>query len=167
MKFNPTPAFAICGIVTVPDPKMMAFGGVATGSIKAQDAEMAAGTTNKNGWIFIANAVTAKIGIKMVEVAVFEVTSVKKVSIKHVIIIIMSSGTVEKKLRLFPIHSAKPLDLNPIAKAIPPPNKIKIPHGIRIAHSQFNRNSFFLKFTGIKKSKMDAKIATVASLTNS
>ena len=69
IKFNPTPTFAICGIVTQPEPNIIAFGGVATGSIKAQDADMVAGIISKNGCMPIASAVAAKIGIKIVEVA--------------------------------------------------------------------------------------------------
>ena len=99
IKFNPKPTFAICGIVTHPDPKTIAFGGVATGSMKAQDAEIVAGIISRRGLIPIANAVAAKIGIKIVDVAVFDVTSVKKVSIKQVIIIMTINGTWENKPR--------------------------------------------------------------------
>ena len=47
----------------------------------------------------IAKAVAAKIGIKIVDVAVFEVTSVRNVSIKQVIIIITINGTWENNPR--------------------------------------------------------------------
>ncbi len=44
MKFSANPAFDICGMLTQPLLKTMAFGGVATGSMKAKDADKAAGT---------------------------------------------------------------------------------------------------------------------------
>ena len=93
IRFKPIPTFAICGMVTHPDPNTIALGGVATGSIKAQDADIVAGTIKRKGLIPIASAVAARIGIKIVEVAVFDVTSVRKVSIKQVIMIITIKGT--------------------------------------------------------------------------
>ena len=99
MKFNPTPTFAICGMVTHPEPKIIALGGVATGSIKAHEADIVAGIINKNGCMPIASAVAARMGIKMVDVAVFDVTSVRNVNIKQVIIIITINGTWENSFR--------------------------------------------------------------------
>jgi len=61
----------------------------------------------------MASEVAAKIGIKIVDVAVLEVTSVRNVSMKLVIIIITMSGTLENKVRLLPIHAASPVVLKP------------------------------------------------------
>jgi hypothetical protein len=44
MKFSAKPAFDICGMLTQPLLKIIALGGVATGSMKAKDADKAAGT---------------------------------------------------------------------------------------------------------------------------
>ena len=99
MKSNATPFLAMCEMVTHPEPKIMALGGVATGSMKAHDAEIVAGIINKNGCTLMAKAVAAKMGIKMVAIAVFELTSVKNVSIKHVIIIMIINGTLENILK--------------------------------------------------------------------
>ncbi len=78
-KFNPNPVLTICGMVICPVEKTMALGGVATGSINAQEAEIAAGAINRSGLILAAMAVAARIGIKIVATAVLEVISVIKV----------------------------------------------------------------------------------------
>ena len=49
MILRANPARVISGIVTHPLPKTMAFGGVATGNIRANDAERVAGSINING----------------------------------------------------------------------------------------------------------------------
>ena len=48
IRFKRKPALAICGTFINPEPKTIAFGGVATGNIKAQLAAIAtAAVTNK------------------------------------------------------------------------------------------------------------------------
>ena len=49
MRLRANPARDIAGIVTQPLPNTMAFGGVATGNINANDAESVAGNMNING----------------------------------------------------------------------------------------------------------------------
>ena len=49
MRLRANPARDIAGIVTHPLPKTIALGGVATGSINANDAESVAGNINING----------------------------------------------------------------------------------------------------------------------
>jgi hypothetical protein len=49
MRLRINPARVISGIVTHPLPNTMAFGGVATGNINANDAERVAGNINING----------------------------------------------------------------------------------------------------------------------
>ena len=71
------PALAMSDIFKYPDPKTTAFGGVATGSINAQDAATAAVTISAYGWILSATARDAIIGNIMEAVAVLEVISVK------------------------------------------------------------------------------------------
>ena len=56
----------------------MALGAVATGSINAHEALNTAGTITTSGDSPAAIANAAKTGIRIVEVAVLEVTSVKK-----------------------------------------------------------------------------------------
>ena len=84
MKTAPTmfitiPTLAISAIFIRPLPKIIAFGGVATGIIKAQDAESVAGIIRKSGFIFMAKERAAKIGRIIWVVAVLDVSSVKKV----------------------------------------------------------------------------------------
>ena len=69
------------------EPKTIALGAVATGSINAQDALIVAGTMSNRGSISLAKAVAARIGSKRTVVAVFEVISVKKLTAKHIMII--------------------------------------------------------------------------------
>ena len=64
-----------------PDPNTIAFGGVATGIIKAQLAAIVAVTTNNNGSIPNGNAMAARIGTKVAVVARLLVSSVRKITI--------------------------------------------------------------------------------------
>ena len=59
----------------------MAFGAVATGSIKAQLALIAAGTISRLGSMSAASAAGARIGINNIVVAVLLVASVRKVTL--------------------------------------------------------------------------------------
>ena len=58
----------------------MVFGAVATGSMKAQLAAIAAGTISTAGSIFAELAAAARIGISRFVVAVLLVTSVNKLT---------------------------------------------------------------------------------------
>lgn len=86
--FIPNPAFAISLTLRCPPEKTMALGGVATGNMKANEQEMAAGSIIYQGWTRSSSAREAKIGKKMVAVAVLDVTSVNAVIITQTIITI-------------------------------------------------------------------------------
>ena len=73
------PTLAISAILIRPLPKMMAFGGVATGIMKAHDADKVAGIISSSGLTFMATATEARIGRIISVVAVLEVSSVRKV----------------------------------------------------------------------------------------
>lgn len=75
-----------------PDPKTIAFGAVATGSINAHDAAIVAGIINRKGWIPIASENAARIGSMIEAVATFDVTSVRKFTISVTIRMIRNSG---------------------------------------------------------------------------
>ena len=75
----------------------MAFGGVATGSINAHEAEIVAGIINRSGCTPMPAAVLASIGMKRLVVAMFDVSSVIKVIIVHVDRIIIGNGTLPNK----------------------------------------------------------------------
>ena len=63
---------------------MMAFGAVATGSMKAQLALSTAGTIKIIGFMPVVVAVTASTGISRLAVAVLLVTSVRKVTARQI-----------------------------------------------------------------------------------
>ena len=103
------PVLTICGIVIWPVEKTIAFGGVAAGSIKAQEAEIAAGAINRSGFIEAATAVAAKIGINIVDTAVLEVISVIKVISRQTDNIIMMTGKFDTADIPSPTHFARPV----------------------------------------------------------
>ena len=74
------PVVAISAIFILFVPKIIALGGVATGNIKAIEAETVAGSIRNNGLISIETDNPAKIGRIISVVAVFEVNSVRKVT---------------------------------------------------------------------------------------
>lgn len=53
------------------------FGGVAMGSMNANDAPRVTGNPSKYGFVSVVVATPSIIGIRMLEVAVFDVISVK------------------------------------------------------------------------------------------
>lgn len=74
-----SPLRAIMGIVTYPELKTIAFGGVATGSMKAQEAAIAAGAIIIKGFSPIPEATPAKMGNIIAVVAVLLVNSVRNI----------------------------------------------------------------------------------------
>ena len=79
IRFRPIPAFIISLISNCPLPKITAFGGVAIGNINAQLAAIVVGMTKNNGFISKPIAKIINIGVKVATVAVFELSSVKKI----------------------------------------------------------------------------------------
>ena len=77
-------------MVIFPDEKTIAFGGVATGSMNAMDAEMVVGIMRSNGSRFRAMAVPFITGRRAAVVAVLDVNSVRNVMIMHTVITINS-----------------------------------------------------------------------------
>ena len=119
IRFRTNPAFDIFGILTQPLPKTMAFGGVATGNIKANEAANVAGTIKNKGWIFAAIAAMPSIGKITVVVAVFEVNSVKKVTARQITNTVNHKGQSETPVSFSPSHLSSPLVPNPAANAKP------------------------------------------------
>lgn len=60
--FRIVPVFAMSDTLRAPKPKIMALGGVETGSINAQDAERVAGIIKNNGFDFILTLTPATMG---------------------------------------------------------------------------------------------------------
>ena len=75
---------------------------MATGSIKAQLALIAAGTINIRGSISAAMEAAAKIGMSSAVVAVFDVASVKAVTNNATVVIARSVGTMARLARSSP-----------------------------------------------------------------
>src|SRR5699024_4287136 len=97
--------------------------------MNAQDAATAAAIMSADGWNPNATASDAIIGNIIEAVAVFDVSSVKKIT---------SAATTKKTTNMFrpckpvncePIHSDRPDSTKPAAIASPPPKRSKIPHG--------------------------------------
>ena len=82
------PVVAICRTVILFVPNMMAFGGVATGSMKAHEAAIVAGIIRSRGGILKDEAIPASMGSIIWVEAVFEVNSVS-ISMPAIISIII------------------------------------------------------------------------------
>ena len=82
-RFKTSPSLAILFTVTSPVPKTTALGIVATGSMKAQLALIAAGIMSRIGSMFDAVAAAPRMGISTFVVAVLLVISVRKVTSRH------------------------------------------------------------------------------------
>jgi hypothetical protein len=87
----------------------MALGGVATGIIKAQEAESVAGIMSISGFVFMATATDASIGKIISVVAVLEVNSVKKVRLKQITSIIRNGDTPASPENLLPRRVERPV----------------------------------------------------------
>ena len=59
--------------------------------------------------------------------------------------------------------AASPLSMKAVERESPPPKRMRIPHGILEAHSQFMVKTPSLAFTGSRKRRMAPAIAMVAS----
>ena len=108
----------------------MAFGAVATGSMKAQDAEIAAGTMSSSGATPAPTAAAASTGISSVAVAVFDVISVRKVTDTHRARISRNTGRFASPPSALPINSARPLTVKAEAMQMPPANSSSMPQGM-------------------------------------
>ena len=78
IRFSSTPARIMSSTFICPQPNTSALDGVATGSIKAQEAAMAAADISRKGRVSTARAKGASKGKMTAVVAVLEVISVRK-----------------------------------------------------------------------------------------
>ena len=72
-----TPTFIISRCLTCPEPNTMAFGGVATGNMKAHDAEIPISADRISGGTPSTSAIEAKIGTSSAALAVLLANSVR------------------------------------------------------------------------------------------
>lgn len=166
MRFKTKPVLAIWMTVILLLPKIVAFGGVATGSIKANDPAMVTGSINNSGLVSLLTASPSRIGNRVSTVTILEVISVKKV-IKKQIHKMRSNGCMSlNHSNCCRNHNDYPETLKPLAKAKPPPNNNIISHGISSAAFQSIKKLPGCAFEGMIKRSTAIKMATVPSLKN-
>ena len=130
------PAFIICFRLIFPEPNTIALGGVATGSIKAQEHAMVAPANRPirfSSW-FEPNAI--RTGSIILAVAVFEVISVKKLMLAITISRNIDTGSKFAILSNCPSQIVKSVLEKPFAIARPAPKRSKTPQGISRATLQ-------------------------------
>lgn len=130
MMFKTNPHLAISITLIYPYEKMTAFGGVATGNIKANDDAMAAGSMMYRGSAFIVNARSPKMGRNNAHVAALLVTSVTAAIIKHIARTRLTDSKWCNALSCELIHAERPDSCEALAMEYPPPSKNTMPQGI-------------------------------------
>jgi len=163
MRFRISPVRIISSILISPDPNTIAFGGVATGNIKAHDADSVAGIISSSGFILIAVAAEPRIGRIICVVAVFEVSSVRKVSPPQTVATIPSDGNAARPTAWPPIYCDRPDCSKPAANANPPPKSTTIPQFNPAAVFQFINRLPFADRAGNRNNRVATPIATVPS----
>jgi len=91
-----------------------------------------------------------RIGSNIAVVAKLEVTSVKKLTIAVTISTKRITATPSKTVIWLAIQLAKPVSVNALANAIPPPKRMMMPQGILTASSQVSNFLPFLFLEGLK-----------------
>mmetsp|Transcript_78801 Transcript_78801/g.222813 ORF Transcript_78801/g.222813 Transcript_78801/m.222813 type:complete len:400 (-) Transcript_78801:416-1615(-) len=150
-KFMMSPVEAMSRIVILRVAQTMAFGGVATGSIKAQLAASVAGTIRVTGASWREQARSPRIGSSTLAVAVLLVTSVRKVTSSTAANTTRSVGAPWRTDSCWPSHSESPVALKPVASAKPPPKSSRMCHGV-------------LRSVGQSISHLDSPLASLAGI---
>ena len=141
----------------------MAFGGVATGNMKAQLAARHTGTVSDTGSTPIPTATAPKTGKNVEVVATLEVTSVRKIIKAATAKIKKIGGTVLRILNPSPIQTPSPLEFIWAAIDNPPPKRINRPQG-NLSDWLQSSNSPFEELDGIINNKIADIIAIPASV---
>ena len=95
-------------MVNFPEPKTIALGGVATGSINAQLAAKTTGIVKATGAIPRATATAPTTGKNVDVVATLDVISVKKIIKVATASIRIIGGTFPRIVKPWPIHPPRP-----------------------------------------------------------
>ena len=111
-------------------------------------------------------ATPAMMGIAIVEVAVFEVTSVRKTKSAAISAISTIGGIEPRLLTPDPIHVANPERSMARASERPPPNSTSTSHGIFLAVGQSRAKTPRLRSTGMRNRARAPAMAMVPSDTN-
>ena len=119
--------------MSIPEPKTIAFGGVATGNMNAQLAASVTGTVSMIGSNPASSAIAPTTGRNVLVVAVLLVSSVRKMIVAAVAATMTHSGRSPIACRLVPSHWASPVFDTALASVRPPPNRISTPQGRRSA----------------------------------
>ena len=110
----------------------------------------------------MAIAIEASMGKSIAVVARLEVISVRKLTAAINKKRINKIGRPFSEMNCCPIHSASPVEVNPFASAMPPPNRMSTPHGNFTASCQLSMRSPDRPL-GSKHSAIPAVIAIMLS----
>ena len=143
-------------MVILPEPKTIAFGGVATGSINAQLAANTTGIVKATGATPIATATAPTTGKNVEVVATLDVISVKNIIKVATASIRTMGGTFPRIVKPCPIQLPRPEEPIDAAKDNPPPNKTSKPHGSLLACSQVSKS--VLAFSEGMKKKLNLSL---------
>ena len=121
MMFIRKPALTMSTGLILAAEKTMAFGGVATGNMKAYEHVTVAGSIRNRGFTLTVRAISAKTGRRMLAVAVFEATSVTVAVIMQTMIMMAKGGRTLKPDNCCPSHVDSPDTLEASDMANPPP----------------------------------------------
>ena len=147
----------------------MAFGGVATGSMKAQVAAKATGMVSSRTLISPSvvrptpTATPPMMGMKVAAVAVLEVISVRKRTRAATAATMSTMGRELSPLAISPIHRDKPEELKAEDKERPPPKRRRTSHGISLAVFQSSRRMRRSESAGRMNKRIPAAMPTMAS----
>jgi len=162
--FSQKPNLIILVKGTNPEPKTMALGGVATGSMKAKLQPIALPKTGARGLIEAALEMAMMMGIIMFAEAVLEVTSVRKtLRVMERRVIRERLAVVPGEMKNLPIESARPVSNIWNPKDKPPPKRRRVPQSILKASFKERVNRPCLKLTGKIKRRLAPIIAAIDS----
>ena len=129
LRITPTRIISFCLIRPV--PKTIAFGGVATGSIKAHEAPIPITKTSTSCGSPICSAIAANTGTNKAAEAVLEANSVKKIINADTAIMTIISGAEDSALAtVSPSTKDAPDTFKIVDSAIPPPNSMSTPQSV-------------------------------------
>lgn len=131
MKFRIRPTCIISFCLMYPVPMTMAFGGVATGNINAQEAPMPMTMISASGGRPSCTPIGANSGTSKAAEAVFEVNSVKKIMNAVIAKITTNIGATDKALAICSPNKAEAPEVFMTSdRAIPPPKSMSTPQSV-------------------------------------
>src|SRR5690606_29922556 len=140
----------------------MALGGVATGIMKAQDAEIAAAANKGSTSIFSDMPIVINTGSTILAVAVLDVISVKKLIPVIISSVNTAIGRKSRYVKCSASQVVRSVVENPLAITKPAPKSNNTSQGIFLAASQFINGPFPLP-AGMVNINRAPKIAMMVS----